>query len=142
MAAQNRAVVALYGDGIGGIPGNDDAGAQSSVYIWRALGIFPVAGRNIYLINGPVELREATVDTGFGRTLRIVAYGQDDGSAEKGGKEVGGAVKYVQRVVLNRAEWENSWFRHSDIEGGAVLEVWLGDEPGNWAVGGELTPRF
>ncbi|CAG8546785.1 14345_t:CDS:10, partial [Dentiscutata heterogama] len=36
-----------------GIPGNDDSGAMGSWYAFNVLGLFPIAGTDIYLINSP-----------------------------------------------------------------------------------------
>ena len=43
----------MFGLGRGGLPGNDDSGGLSSWYVWASLGIFPVAGQGIYLLNAP-----------------------------------------------------------------------------------------
>ncbi len=40
-------------DNRAGIPGNDDSGAMSSWLIFSTLGIFPVAGQDVYLISTP-----------------------------------------------------------------------------------------
>ena len=37
-----------------GLPGNDDSGGLSSWYVWASLGLFPIAGQSLYLINAPV----------------------------------------------------------------------------------------
>ncbi len=42
-----------FGTGRGGLPGNDDSGGLSSWYVWASLGLFPVAGQNIFLVNAP-----------------------------------------------------------------------------------------
>ena len=40
-------------DNRAGIPGNDDSGAMSSWLIFSTLGVFPVAGQDVYLISTP-----------------------------------------------------------------------------------------
>ena len=40
-------------DNRAGIPGNDDSGAMSSWLIFSTLGLFPVAGQDVYLISTP-----------------------------------------------------------------------------------------
>ncbi len=42
-----------FGLGRGGLPGNDDSGGLSAWYVWASLGLFPVAGQSLYLINAP-----------------------------------------------------------------------------------------
>ena len=43
----------MFGLGRGGLPGNDDSGGLSSWYVWASLGLFPIAGQSLYLINAP-----------------------------------------------------------------------------------------
>ncbi len=42
-----------FGTGRGGLPGNDDSGGLSSWYVWASLGLFPVAGQNLFLSTRP-----------------------------------------------------------------------------------------
>ncbi len=42
-----------FTDNRAGIPGNDDSGAMSSWLIFSTLGLFPVAGQDVYLISTP-----------------------------------------------------------------------------------------
>ena len=49
----HAAVHNMFGLGPGGLPGNDDSGGLSSWYVWASLGLFPVAGQSLYLINAP-----------------------------------------------------------------------------------------
>ena len=48
-----------FGTGAGGLPGNDDSGGLSSWYVWASLGLFPVAGQNLFLVNAPAFARAA-----------------------------------------------------------------------------------
>ena len=36
----------------GGLSGNDDSGGLSAWYVWASLGLFPVAGQNLFLMFG------------------------------------------------------------------------------------------
>jgi putative alpha-1,2-mannosidase len=36
-----------------GIPGNDDSGSMSALHIFQALGFYPNAGQDVYLISSP-----------------------------------------------------------------------------------------
>lgn len=64
----------LFTEGRGGIPGNNDSGALSSYYVFMALGLFPVAGQNLFLIGSPF-MDEAEVSLAGGGTLRIKVNG-------------------------------------------------------------------
>ncbi len=43
----------VFGWGPGALPGNDDSGALTSWFLWDAVGLFPVPGRNLMLIGAP-----------------------------------------------------------------------------------------
>ena len=38
----------------GGMPGNNDTGALSSLYVWNAIGLFPVSGQNKMIVGSPL----------------------------------------------------------------------------------------
>ena len=57
-----------FGTGPGGLPGNDDSGGLSSWYVWASLGLFPVAGQNLFLVNAPAF--ERARDPGRRRRVR------------------------------------------------------------------------
>ena len=74
MTAEKPWAMTTVGTGPGGLPGNDDSGGLSSWYVWASLGLFPVAGQNVFLLNAPsfagavVRLGDATLEletTGF-----------------------------------------------------------------------------
>lgn len=58
----------------GGMPGNNDTGALSSLYIWNALGLFPVTGQNRMIVGSPLYKR-ATVTIGE-KKLELVREGE------------------------------------------------------------------
>jgi predicted alpha-1,2-mannosidase len=108
-------------DNRAGIPGNDDSGAMSSWLIFSTLGLFPVAGQDIYLISTP-SIPEASLSLGEGKKLRIVAKNLD----------ANGLNRYVQSATLNGAELPTSWFRHAQIENGATLVLTMGSAASSW----------
>jgi predicted alpha-1,2-mannosidase len=108
-------------DNRAGIPGNDDSGAMSSWLIFSSLGIFPVAGQDIYLISTP-SIPDASLSLGNGKKLHLIAKNLD-------GK---GLNRYVQSVTLNGVDLPNSWFRHRQIKDGATLVFTMGSSPSNW----------
>lgn len=61
-----------YGAGPDGIPGNDDAGTMSAWYVFAALGVFPLAGTDDWLLAAP-SVTDAEVTLAGGRTLRVTA---------------------------------------------------------------------
>jgi predicted alpha-1,2-mannosidase len=115
-----------FSDTRAGIPGNDDSGAMSSWLIFSTLGIFPIAGQDVYLISTP-SIPDASLALGSGKKLRIVAKNLD----------TNGLNRYVQSATLNGVELPNAWFRHAQIEDGATLVLTMGAAPSNW---GTTTP--
>jgi predicted alpha-1,2-mannosidase len=98
-----------------GIPGNDDLGATSGVYVWNALGLYPgIPGVGGLLLGTPM-FPSVTVHFGDGRTLNIHASGTGP---------------YVQQVLINSKENTTSWLPLSDIgQGISKLEFKLSPEP-------------
>ncbi|KAF0497704.1 glycoside hydrolase family 92 protein [Gigaspora margarita] len=101
----------------GGIPGNDDSGAMGSWFVFHAMGIFPLAGQDIYLINSP-HFNQSTIILSVSPiiTFSIKANNLSDDNI------------YVQSAKINGNEWHKTWFRHSDIASGAVLELEMGNK--------------
>ena len=114
-----------YGIGRKGLPGNDDAGAMSSWYVFAALGFFPVAGQDVYLLASPV-FTKSTVQLAGGKQLVIQATNL---TADN---------RYVQSAILNGKPWNKAWFQHGDISDGAVLVLDMGPKPSQW---GTTAPR-
>lgn len=120
----HAAVHQQYGPGRGGLPGNDDSGGLSSWYVWASLGLFPVAGQQIVLVNAPsfaharLRLRDATFTI---ETSGFVEPAHGD------------PPQYVQSVRLNGADLDRSWITAAEFHGGGVLSVALGPTPSTWA---------
>jgi putative alpha-1,2-mannosidase len=113
-----------FGTGRGGLPGNDDSGGLSSWYVWASIGLFPVAGQNLFLVNAP-SFREATISVSGGDfTVRTENFVEP---------YAGGPVQYVQRTWLNGQPLERSYLTGEELHRGGQLVVELGPEPGTWA---------
>jgi putative alpha-1,2-mannosidase len=112
-----------FGTGRGGLPGNDDSGGLSSWFVWASLGVFPVAGQNLFLVNAP-SFRESTVAVAGGdfviRTENFVE------------PVAGGPVQYVQRMWLDGHPLERSWLTGEEWHRGGELVVELGPAPSEW----------
>ena len=98
-----------------GIPGNDDLGATSGVYVWNALGLYPgIPGVGGFLIGTPM-FSSAAIHLRDGRTLSIHS---------------GGTGPYVSNVLFNGKENKTSWLPLSALgEGESTLEFKLSPEP-------------
>lgn len=117
------AVHSQFGLGRGGLPGNDDSGGLSSWYVWASLGLFPIAGQSLYLVNAP-SFSQARVDLGD-EQLAI----ETSGFVEP---EAGGPVQYVQSVSFNGRPLEQSWLSTREVHRGGRLQIALGPEPSAW----------
>jgi putative alpha-1,2-mannosidase len=120
----HAAVNNQFGLGRGGLPGNDDSGGLSSWYVWASLGLFPVAGQSLYLINAP-SFAHARLDLD-GRELAIDALGFIE-------PEPDGPPQYVQSVRFNGRPLEQSWLPARDLHRGGQLEITLGPQPSGWS---------
>ena len=119
----HAAVNNMFGLGRGGLPGNDDSGGLSSWYVWASLGLFPIAGQSLYLINAPsfAESRIAFAD----QELVIKAPGFVEPVA-------GGPVQYVQKAIFNGELLDRTWLTAREVHGGGHLEVLLGQKQSAW----------
>ncbi|KQM84552.1 glycoside hydrolase domain-containing protein [Agromyces sp. Leaf222] len=119
----HAAVQQQFGTGRGGLPGNDDSGGLSSWYVWASLGLFPVAGQNLFLVNAPAHAES-----------RIAMSGGDLAIETKGFVEPhhDGPAQYVQSVTLNGDPLERTWLRGDEVHRGGRLLIELGPEPGAW----------
>ncbi len=86
----------MYGDGIDGLCGNDDAGQMSAWYVFSSLGFYPVTpGGTTYALGSPL-VKEAKIHLQNGKTLVIKAHNQS-------AKNV-----YVKSVSLNGKPLKNN----------------------------------
>jgi putative alpha-1,2-mannosidase len=113
-----------FGTGRGGLPGNDDSGGLSSWNVWASLGLFPVAGQNIFLLNAPL-FASATIAVGD-ESFRVRTHNFVEPAH-------GGPVQYVQSMRLNGDALERSWISGSELHRGGELLIELGPEPSDWA---------
>lgn len=67
----------MFAEGAGGIPGNNDSGALSSLYVLAAVGLFPVAGQDLFILASPI-VSSAKIRLWNGNTLEIRVRNQSD----------------------------------------------------------------
>jgi len=110
-------------------PGDDDSGAMSSWLLFSKLGFFPVAGQDLYLINGP-RYKKVTLQMENGKN--IVIYGKNASEENK----------YVKSVTFNGKILQQAWFKHSEIKNGAVFDFQMDSEVSTWGLKGNLPPSY
>lgn len=105
-----------------GLPGNDDSGAMGAFLFFSVLGLFPVAGQNVYLINPPffAEISITHPVTGERATVRCVNF------------DPGYRNLYIQAAAINGKPWTKSWIGHEFFTEGWTLELTLGKNESSW----------
>jgi putative alpha-1,2-mannosidase len=123
----------LFYNALGGIPGNDDSGAMGSFVALSMMGLFPVAGQDVYLISAPFfkELRITNALTKKEGVVRSVGF--DPTYAER---------VYIKGVKRDGVPWTKNWIGHDFFTEGGVLEITLGteEEVGTWGTREEDLP--
>ena len=115
-------VPASFNNTDSGLPGNDDSGAMGSFLFFSMIGLFPVAGQNVYLISPPFfeEVSIKNPLTGNTATVRNVGF---DPSYEN---------VYIQNATVNGKSWTKSWIGHDFFTEGWTLELVLGKTESDW----------
>ena len=109
-----------------GIPGNDDLGATSGVYVWNALGFYPaVPGIGGVVLGTPI-FDKAALRLAGGRTLIVTRQGSGI---------------YVQRVSLNGEAYANSWLPLSKLQPGITQLHFIMDAVPNKQRGSAIADR-
>jgi predicted alpha-1,2-mannosidase len=110
-----------------GIPGNDDLGATSGVYVWGALGLYPAIPGVPGLAVGTPMFERAILHFENGSTLEI----------GRSGKGI-----FVQALALNGHPWNRSWIPLSELNTKtAKLHFQMQETPdAGWAAGPENAP--
>jgi predicted alpha-1,2-mannosidase len=107
-----------YTPGADGLPGNDDSGTMSAWWAFSALGFYPLAGSDRYVVGAPLfPHAEVAVPGG---TFTIDADGVSDTNL------------YVQSVELNGAPLVKPEIRHADLKPGGSLKFVMGPLPSAW----------
>lgn len=117
-----------YNTGIGGLPGNSDAGAMQTWLLWNMIGLYPMTGQTTFLIASPWFSMD--IDLGHGRALKITTTGGNSDTAY-----------YVQSLKVNGQEWNKPWVTWDDVFAkGGTMDFVLGTHPNGWSFDGELPP--
>lgn len=107
----------------GGLPGNDDSGSMGSFVWFSALGLFPVAGQDVYLISAPFFQAVEVTHPLTGRTASVRVVGGWDPTYRR---------VCVQNVTVNGAPWTRSWVGHDFFTQGWTMEIVLGANESSW----------
>ena len=101
-----------FDTGRSGLPGNNDSGGLSSLFVWNTLGIFPVSGSGSFLIGSP-QVESADIDLSNGKILHIRVN-------RAGEKQI-----YVDRVMWNGVCMSSYKISTKDLMNGGLLEFFM-----------------
>lgn len=127
-AAVTAATNVCYKNTADGICGNDDFGALSSWFVFRALGFYPVNAGSIYEIGTPM-FETATIDVGNGQSFTINA------------KNVSRENIFIQSATFNGKPFNRTYLTHEELVYGGVLTFTMGDTPNTeWGTKDDALP--
>ncbi|KAI0405935.1 glycoside hydrolase family 92 protein [Xylaria palmicola] len=115
-------IPAAFNASHGGLPGNDDSGSMGAFVAFGMLGLFPIAGQDVYLLSAPFFEAVNVTSPLTGRTARITTVGFDAGY-----KNV-----FIQNVTVNGKPWTKSWIGHAFFTEGWTMELVLGSRESGW----------
>ncbi|MFH1808149.1 MAG: GH92 family glycosyl hydrolase [Pseudomonadota bacterium] len=113
-----------YSDGPDGLDGNDDAGTLSSWYVFSALGLYPLAGSDVYVVGTPL-FKRAVLHLAGG-DLVIEAPAADATHLQ------------VQGLGLHGQPQRTPYLRHADLAQGGSLQFTMGAGSSSWGEGEPL----
>ncbi|MBR1575500.1 MAG: glycoside hydrolase family 92 protein [Bacteroidales bacterium] len=110
-----KTIAKEFNDSWKGLPGNDDTGATSTWLVFHLMGLYPVAGQDLYILHAPL-LSETVLHLDAG-DLIIRAEGLSDTN------------RFIQSVILNGRDFPYSTLRHADLAAGGELILKMGPAP-------------
>lgn len=106
-----------YGNGPGGLMGNDDSGQISAWFLFSSIGFYPVTpGTPIYWIGSPF-FDKAVLHVPSGKNFTVVAKGAGEGK------------HFISSATLNGKSLNRCWLNHSEIEAGGELVFEMSSNP-------------
>lgn len=109
-----------YGDGPGGLSGNDDAGQMSAWYVFASMGLYPVDPvSGLFQLTTPL-FDAVSMQVSGGKRFSIHTKRKTPGDI------------YIQKVLLNGLPWTRNYISYAQIMKGGKLEVFTGPKPSAW----------
>ena len=107
----------MYGTGVEGLCGNDDAGQMSAWYIFSSLGFYPVTpGSNRYALGSPL-VKNAILNLENGKTLQILTENQSKENV------------YVSKLTINGNVIDRNYILHKEIIKGGTFVFTMSNQP-------------
>jgi predicted alpha-1,2-mannosidase len=111
-----------------GLPGNDDAGAISSWYVFSALGIYPEVPGVAGFVLGTPMFTKATIHLENGRTIQII------------GDQASPTNYYVTSVTINGQPLNGPWIEWSALSDGGSIAFDMDTKPSQWGADPATAP--
>ena len=139
-----------FNDSWKGLPGNDDTGATSAWLVFHLMGLYPVAGQDLYILHAPlipevilhldgdgtradtassvaaVSSLAAGASTETASTAKSATPGRDLIIRAEG---LSNTNRFIQSVTLNGHPYPYSTLRHADLSSGGELILHMGPAP-------------
>ena len=97
-----------------GLPGDDDGGAMSALYVFSAIGLYPyLPGESGFTVTGPL-FEKVTLRRPNGKLFVINGTGATAGAP------------YIQRLRVNGNPSSSLWLDWAALSGGGVLDFEMG----------------
>jgi predicted alpha-1,2-mannosidase len=124
-----RALTEAFTTAPGGMAGNDDLGAMSSLIAWFMMGMYPeLPGVGGVALASP-SFAAITLHLPAGKTFKITTSGLPG--------------RYVQSAKLNGTATTRLWLPAATMLAGGTLDFTLGDSPSTWgSAAGDAPPSF
>lgn len=121
MAERVRYELSQFMPGNIGLPGQDDSGAMSGWYVFGAMGFYPCAGQDLYMVGSPL-FKHSVLQLDAGKIFKIIV------------PNASVTNKYIQKAWLNGRPLTKPWFTHNAIRNGGKLVLEMGAKPSAWGM--------
>lgn len=112
-----RVINDYYKNTIDGLPGDDDVGAMSALYVFYSIGIYPyLPGTGGFTLSGPLFKR---VIINLKNHKQIVINGNNAGAK----------APYIQQMSINGRQSSKLWLDWNMLHNGGVLNFEMGSKP-------------
>jgi putative alpha-1,2-mannosidase len=128
----HRYIPSIFNATVNGIPGNDDC-AMGAFSALAMMGIFPVAGQDVYLLTPPLfpEVRLKSRGPKPAIIRKVVAPGTPGNASD---------AIYIQSAKLDGRPYTRNWITHELFLKGGLLEITVGRNESSWGTRDEDLP--
>lgn len=112
-----RNIMSYFDHTPNGLPGDDDAGAMSALYVFSAMGLYPyIPGIGGFIITGPL-FSKVNINLQDNRKIEIVAQNAQTG------------YPYIRNLTVDNKPYGSTWIAWDKLEKGARLHFIMDNSP-------------